>query len=371
MKNLKYTPIFAVLMSVFLCFNASAGHIGEFHQDLSVKINCDNCIVDNEREVTIQLFADDEPVDGATATLNKDSDYTTSFTDLDVFRGEKTPEEIVYDVRVEENGKYRKLDSINVVYVEQEINQWIQVSPEDMQEGHQYVLLTENWNYAENGYDKYALMNGHLELNSITPLTNFQIINGKKSYYSLDGEPRDDELWTFEKLSSTDPDYEGNENAWILTNNIDGKKLVLSSFDKGDYYDTIWRYSGKNGYNVDENSINTNKLSLLSVDDNRGRFRIAASLWEDDDELGPYYLGVNHFYQMQAQTEPDYAAQFLAFEHVVTTAQVATNLEIEYELCPNETPVNPNTSDPSMIALATLALGSGVAYFIYHSGRRR
>ena len=329
-----------VLFVLFSAVNVNAGHIGDFYRDLTVTINCDSCEPDEEREVTIQLFADGEPVEDGERTLNKEIGYSTSYYDLAIFRGEKTPAEVEYDVRVNEGGKWKVLPVISKTYYKEEIADWVSVNPEDLVEGHEYVLLTENWNYEENGQGKYVLLNNHVELSQTQPGANYRTIAGNKAYYYLEEEPADGDIWTLTKIATDDPDYALYPDTYILTNR-EGKKLVLSQFDKGDWIDTIWRYSGKNGFNESEVSLNTNKLSFIPEPENRGRFRIAAATNFEGDMQQQQFVGVNHFYAIQAQTEADYAAQFLAFEYIEREAEFMSEMNVEYDLCSK----NPATID--------------------------
>ena len=357
--------LFAItFLACFLGSNSYAGRIGDFYQTISVDVNCDTCEDENdEREITIQLFADNEPVPDTETILNKDTGFSVTFDDLAVFRGEKTPEEIVYEARVlEENGTYRTLRPRKITHETRTVDKWVSVSPENLQDGHNYALLTENWNYEQNGYDKYVLIKGDINLESTTVVADYELVDGNKSYYSLSTEPSASAIWAFTKLATDDPEYSLYSDSWVITNGT-GKRLVLSDFAHEDRHDVIWRYSGKNGYNEVENSLNTNKVSLVPVSDNRGRFRIAAQLNWEGELLDPvYYLGINHFYQVQAQTEPDYSAQLLAFEHITKEVKVATSIYYEAELCPTD---NPQTNDYTQYYTAAFIVGVlGVAFVI-------
>ena len=370
MKNKHFSAItcfiLAVIFASSIVFNASAGHIGDFYRDLYVTINCDACEPDEEREVTIQLFADGEPVEDGSRTLNKEIGFRTTFYDLPIFRGEKTPEEIEYDVRVNENGKWTILPVINKSFHKEEIAEWVSVNPEDLQAGHEYAFLTENWNYENNEQGKYVLLNEHVELSQTSPDALYRMIEGNKSYYYLEEEPAESDIWTLTNIAADDPDYALYPNTHVLTNR-EGKRLVLSQFDKEDWIDTIWRYSGKNGYNESEKSLNTNKLSFIPEPENRGRFRIAAATNYDGVMQDQFYVGVNHFYAIQAQTEPEYAAQFLAFEYVEKEALYMDRMDVEYNLCDAK---NPNTIDMTSIygAVAVVSL-VGIIFVIRKNTR--
>ena len=369
MKNKYFKKVIAIafiLISAFMVApGASAGHISDFYRDLKVAINCGACEEDNEREITIKLFSDGNPVDGTERTLNNTTGYKVVYEDLEIFRGEKSPDEVQYDVRVKDGNSYKIMPELQSAYSEVSVAEWVQVSPQDLQDSHEYVFMTENWNHEENGQGKYVLMNGRLGLSQTTPYGNYRIINGKKSYYYLDEAPADSDIWTLNKITADDPDYALYPNTYVLTNR-DGKKLVLSEFVKDGYSDVIWRYSGKNGYNESENSYNTNKISFMAEPSNRGRFRMAAANNNAGELLTTNYIGVNHFYQIQSQTEPSYAAQFLAFEYVEQKAYYVSEMDVEYNLCP---PENPQTVDNVLVAIIGIIFGvTGIA-IVYRKNR--
>ena len=350
-----------IILLVFLSFlivissslNASAG-IGEFKQTIRIEVNCDNCVNNPTRELKVQLYADGEVVPDTEVVLNAQTGFATSYEDLPVFRTENGPEEIEYQTGVsEDGGAYRILQPKSISYEKAAIDEWASVTPENLEDNHEYVFLTENWNYESNGQGKYILIRGDLELEQTTPEPDYKLIDGKKSYYSLTQEPSADAIWTLTKVSSDDPDYAKNPDAWLLTN-AGGKRLVLSDFNNGSPNQIIWRYSGKNGYNQSENSYNTNKLSFVPINDNRSRFRLAGTLFYDDDPLeATYYFGINHFYQVQVQSEADYAAQFIAFEHTTRTVDAVKIITIEAELCASS---NPSTGDLSPYVIIFLGV---------------
>ncbi|MBP5656352.1 Cna B-type domain-containing protein [Candidatus Saccharibacteria bacterium] len=362
-KNL-FIPVALFIFALsFLPTSAHAGSLGDFKQTINVDVNCSYCITET-KSLDVQLFADGQPVEGKTATLTKETGYKTTFEDLDVFKGAKTPELIDYEVKVLKDGKYKSMFDKQVSYETQTINKWIQIAPEDLKPGHSYALMTENWNYENNGHDnKYVFMSSDLELDEATAEANYTIVDGKKSYFALTTEPEDISIWKFDKISSDDPDYANYKNTWTLTGVSSGSKpLVLSDFVYDDHIDTIWRYSSKNGYNQGENSYNTNKLSIIPVDNTRGRFFIAGKTADTDGVLSDFrYAGVSHFYSVVAQTEPDYSAQFLAFEYVENQkVQVATDFTYTMELCSKESaakPDNPNTVDHGQITLFSSIFG--------------
>ena len=358
--------ILSILLTATFCLNANAGHIGDFEQTIRIEVDCSNCDEDPDREIKVQLYADGEVVPDTEMTLNSETGFIASYEGLPVFRTDTGAAEIKYQAGVSEKGKdYRILSTKKVNYETYTVDKWVSVAPEDLQDGHSYVLATENWNYEYNGYGPYVLVKGKLDLEQTTPEVDYKIIDGKKSYYSLAEDPSEEAVWTLTKVTTDDPDYELYPNNWLFTNYY-GKHIVLSNYHNDDPEAAFWRRSGKNGYSEDEGSYNINKLAIVptSAEENRGRFRIAGTLAYDGVLSDvTQYVGINHFYQVQAQTVPEYAAQFIAFEHVAREVVVATDITIETDLCPMS---NPSTNDfiPYIIGIIAVAGVGAASVFI-------
>lgn len=372
MKKGTQIALLAVIVAAIFSVNASAGHIGDFNHTIKINVDCSHCPTDANRKIKVRLYADGQPVPNTEVTLDNKTGFIATYDNMPVFRTEKGAEEIKYQAGVSEAGdNYRILNPKKVTHEKITVNKWLSVSPENLQDGHDYVFLTENWNYEENQQGKYVLMNGTVELEQATPQADYEIIDGKKSYYSLTTEPSANAIWKLAKITADDPDYGLYPNTWLFTNN-QGKRLVLSDFNNGEPNEVIWRYSGKNGHSDVDNTENSNKITILPVSDNRGRFRMAATLSENGALVDPtYYVGVNHFYAIQPQTEIDYSAQFIAFEYVESReVEIATTMTVDADLCPYiepATPGNPNTAADSYAGTAAAIVASlivGSAVFI-------
>ena len=76
--------------------------------------------------------------------------------------------------------------------------------------------------------------------------------------------------------------------------------------------------------------------------------------------LPKQYVGIDHFYNVVAQTEPEYSAQFLAFEYIEEEVEVVYNMQVGTVLCEQakveeETKEeNPNTGN-GIITIVTVA----------------
>jgi adenosine/AMP kinase len=110
-------------------------------------------------EITIQLFADNEKVEGEEVILNSTTGYDYTFEDLLVFKTDSSTE-IKYDVRLLEDGKYRRLSEKNATHEKATIKKWVQVLPEDIKAGHTYVIITNNLNWQSNGFSKIIYLRG-------------------------------------------------------------------------------------------------------------------------------------------------------------------------------------------------------------------
>lgn len=348
-----------------------ANEIGDFYRDINISVNCSQCDPSEEPEVTFQLFADDEEVEGQKLVLNKENEYKGTFEHLRVFK-EGSFKEINYEVKFLEDGEYRSLKPEEITYNKEKVSKWVQVLPEDIQPGHKYALFTDNWNYEANGGPKWVFITNTMGLEAATADSDYKIINGKKSYYSLTTEPNPDWLWTITKVPSTDLLYEGFENYWVLTN-VDSKRLSLSGFDKGTWIDYVFRQTGKpDGWSNVDGSWNTTKVEFLPVADEIGRFVISSHNIINDEVRGTKYLGVDHFLGIKVQTEYDYGARVMAFEYLENeNVEMAYNIQINMVLCETEETQqeeqeqqeNPNTSAKGLILIV---VGLTISILLLH-----
>jgi hypothetical protein len=330
MKRLKYLFVIAVLFIFPLVVHANK--IGDFKQTIDVDVDCSECNPWEEQSVTLQLYADGEPVEGKNVVLNPETGYKTKFENLDLFKEDF--KQIEYEVKYLKDGNYVSMPNKEITRKKVSVNKWVSVLPDDMEDGHEYVLLTDNWNYENNGFSKYVVLRGDVTVKGAKPDADYKIINGKKSYYSLTEEPPANAKWVYTK----------GEESIKLTDEI-GKNLTLTGYNRGYYIDYIFKYSGKVGFIESDNAYNNNEIVFDKIDNTLGRFYVTSkSLWPEPNN-GTYYLGLNFYNQVEAQSVREYGAQFLAFEYYEGEAEVETEISVSMKLCEKAPDINPNTVD--------------------------
>ena len=301
-----------ILLIIFSPFIVKANHIGDFYQDINVQLNCSKCGSDYSNDIHFKLFADNKEVIGKDIILNKTNNYKAIIKDLPIFR-EDGITEIKYDIKVLEGNVYNTISKNEIKYKKNTITNWVSVLPENLKEGKQYVLLTDNWNYESNGFEKYLLLDKNLFPQFVSVKSEYNIIDGNKSYYVLETEPNNNSIWTFNKISKNDELYNNYKNAWILTNN-ENKKLLLAGYDHTDYHDYIYKASSRNGWQEAEHAYNNNRLILDKINDELSRFTIKSDVIWDKDYVRTRYLGIGHMSEVKAQSEQEYAAHLIAFD---------------------------------------------------------
>ena len=330
---MKKKLILLVLMILLFPGIVKAGELDLFYQDINVKIACDYCEPDENREVTIQLYADGTPVEGKQAVLNSANEFTYKFEDLLKFDEEY--KEIIYEVKILKNGEYASIPEEDVKYKKETItDKWVSVAYNDITPGKDYVLITDNWNQEENGFSKRVALRGDVTVKGAKPVVDYKLIDGKKSFYTLTEEPPENSLWHLDEVPSSDPNYETFSDYYMLTDEI-GKKLVLTGYDYGnDVINFMFKYSGKDGFIEEENAQYTNKVKFLPIGIKFGRFNIASKNLFPEPNNGMRYLGLDGYNQVRAQVEQEHGAQFIAFEKV-SSAEVENVLEVEIntQLC--------------------------------------
>ena len=311
-----------------LPLTVNAGHIGDFYQTINVGFSCDNCDDQDNVSVTVKLFADGVEVENSERTLTKAEGLTTKYEELNKFTDDNI--EINYEVKYLKDGEYVSIPSTDIKYKKETINRWVSVEVQDLQPGHDYVLLTDNWNQEVNGFSKRVVLRGDVTVKGAKPMVDYKLVDGKKSYFSLEEDPVDNSLWHFEKAE----DDANFTNYWTLTDEI-GKNLALSGFDKGDWVNYIFRYTGKpTGWVDSKDAMNTNKVTFIPVENKHGKFYIASkNVWEGTYEDTMNYLGLDGYNQVVAQQVLEYGAQFLAFEHIEKEVENVLDVDINMELC--------------------------------------
>ena len=354
--------IIMLLLSIFP-FVVKANYIGDFTKDINISLNCEQCDPNYEPSVTFQLFADGEPLEDYVIELNNDNEFKHVFEDLPVFK-EDTDEEINYEVKYLENGNYVALKEDEVTYRKEKVSKWVQINPEDLEPGHDYVLMTDNWYYEYNDRDPYILLDGDLYHQYVEVVPDYKIIDGKKSYYSLVTEPDAVTIWHFEKLPEDDDLYEFYEGYWELTN-YDDLHLVLSAYmghGSNSYY---YKVSDNNG--LYDNKTYANRVNITPIEGELGRFKISTEAFWSENHLTTMYLGIGHMVEAKAQREPDYAAHFLAFEYLEDEeVETVYDVVITKVLCETDgaNQINPKTGNRKIIVFGIVIALSVSAYIL-------
>ncbi len=319
-----------IALILFFCFYIPVYATSYYYKDITISFNHDGCDNQVGKEITIQLFKDGVK-EGDPVVLNNSNDYKHTFEDLLIFSPE-SPDEIKYSVKVLENGNYRLLNPKHQINLTERIQKWVQVLPENIQDGHTYVFTTDNWNYEQNGFSKTIYLRGDITAKGAEIYPEYNIINGMKSYYAIDGEPINNTKWVASKVPTTDPNYNEYKDYFMFTNEED-KKLTLTAYLNGNNVNWIYKRSSKNGW-VNDNELNTNRVLLTPVPLSKGRFYIGTYSLLDEPNNIPQYITLSGQNQYQAGSNMDRAAQFKAYEYVDTYVEVGESVSIEESMCP-------------------------------------
>ncbi len=321
-----------IVLFLLLLIPLKVNAVTDYYKDLIVNFNHDGC---DGKEVTIQLFADGEKVEDGEVVLNENTGYSYTYEHLLIFN-EHSPNEIKYEVKILENGTYRLLSEKRYTYETTHISKWVQVLPEDIKPGHTYVLTTDNWNVDNNGFSPIIYLRGDVSAKGANVVPDYNIINGKQSYYSIEGEPIENTKWTVSAVPSDDPNYEEFKDYLIFTNEA-GKNLVMTGYNRNNSINYIWRASSKSGYVDSEDSMNTNKVTLTYVEDSKGRFYIGTkSLWPEPNNV-MQYVTLSGQNQYQSGSNMSNAAQFKAYEYVDMDIQTGITVVLEDTICDTDT----------------------------------
>lgn len=326
--------IIMMLFSIMIfCFSISVNAASNYYKDITISFNHNGCPGEAGKSITIQLFKNGE-IEGNPVVLNQENNYTYTYKDLFIF-GPDSPDEIKYSVKVYENGKYRLLNSKHQTYHTEHIQKWAQVLPEYIKEGHTYVFTTDNWNYENNGFSKVIYLRGDITAKGAEILPEYNIINGMKSYYVIDGEPIDNTKWIASKVSNDDPDYNSYKDYLIFTNESENKYLTLTAYTNNSTPNWIFKRSSKVGW-VNSTELNTNKMTLTPVPLSKGRFYIGTYSLLDEPNNAPQYITLSGQNQYQAGSNIERAAQFKAYEYVDMEVETGQTVSIEESMCPTD-----------------------------------
>lgn len=339
MKKIIFTVIVLFLVVLILPVKASS----DYYKNIIVTFNHNGCDEQANKQVTIQLFRDGAKVEGEEHILNRDNGFTYTFEDLPVFHPE-SPNEIIYEVKILEDGIYRMISPKNYTYEKEHIKKWVQILPENITPGHTYVITTDNWNYENNGFSKTIYMRGDVSAKGAPVVAEYNIINGKPSYYIIDGEPIENTKWTVSEVPRDDPNYELYKDYLIFTNEA-GKRLVLTGYNRDGGITYQFKASSKNGYVESEDANYTNKVKLTYVDKSKGRFYIGTELVIDGEKDETHYITLSGQNQYQNGTNMAMGAQFKAYEYIDQEVEVGVNEHIEESLCEKDSVIINTRSD--------------------------
>ncbi len=300
------------------------------YKHISVKFNCDDCDPLKDKPVTVQLFADGVATNRK-KTLNKSTGYEYMFKNLPIFKEDEMTE-VKYDVKVLNDDTYTAIPRSTTTNNKTTIKKWVQVLPENIEAGHTYVLVTDNWNYQNNNFSRKVFLRGDVTAKGAQYDLDYNVINGKKSYYSLVEDPVENTAWTVSAVPSDDPNYE-TFRTYLMFTNEEGKRLVLTGYDRDSSINFMYKASSKDGFIEDENAEYTNKVKLYPIEGTKGRFRIGTmNLFEEPNNM-TQYVSLDFNNQYRATSEIDNAAQFMAFEYVDVEVSNVREVVITSQLC--------------------------------------
>ena len=325
------------LVGILFLTSVPVNAVSDYYKDIIVTFNHNGCDQYANKEITIQLFADGQKVEGKEVKLNQSTGYTYTYEDLKIF-DDHSPVEIKYDVKILENGKYRMISDKRYTYQTKHISKWVQILPKNIKAGHTYVITTDNWNYENNGFSKIIYLRGDITAKGAAVVPEYNIVDGSQSYYAIDGEPIENTKWTVSNVPTTDPNYNDFKDYLVFTNESGEKRLTLTGYKNGDNVNFIFRHTGKSGFNEGENSWNTNKMTLTNVPDSKGRFYIGThNLWPDGNNNDMQYITLSGQNQYQAGADMERAAQFKAYEYIDKDVQTGVTINLEESICPKDT----------------------------------
>lgn len=333
-----------------------------YKKKININLNCKGCENKMDKGVVLQLFVDGKKVEDGKVSLNRKTGFNYTFNDLPFFY-DGTLNEIKYEIKVLLNGKYYSIPSKNINNKKETIHKWIQVFPQDIKEGKSYSLVAENKTFESNGLSRYVYLVGDITSKEANVLSEYNVIDGKKSFYIIDKNEQENTKWTVSKVPNSDPNYEEFKDYLMFTNETEDKKLTLTGYNNGGNINYIYKRSSKLGYNDSENSWNTNKVKLIPTKNNDGRFIIGThNVWDKDAYNMMQYISLNNQLQFGANADSSSASQFILFEYVEKDIVSVSQINLRASLCDVlklDKLNNPNTIRNIMIILIILLVGVG------------
>ena len=333
-----------IILIICFCITLPVNAASDYYKNINVKFNHNGCNYKANQPVTFQLFADGKKVEGKEVTLNKNTGYSYTYENLQIFKTD-SPDLIRYEVKVLKNGEYFLISNKNYSYEKKHLKKWVQVPMEDIKAGHTYVITTDNWNYENNGFSKTIYLRGDITAKGAPVEAEYNIIDGKQSYYVLNGEPIENTKWVVSNVPTSDPNYNEFKDYLMFTNEApEQKKLTLTGYKNGSSINYIYKRSGQTGL-IDENTYNSNRVILSPVPKSKGRFYIGTHTKFPDIENVPQYITLSGQNQYQAGSDIERGAQFKAFEYIDKEVDVGVTVNVEESLCDKDTIVIDKNAD--------------------------
>ena len=334
-----------------------------YKKKISINLDCQGCEDKMNKGVTLQLFVDGLKVEDGEVTLNSQTGFSYTFDDLPYFYDDLGKQEIKYEIKALLNGKYYAIPQSNISNKQETIHKWLQVFPNDIKVGNQYVLAAENATFESNGRSRFVYLKGDISSAAANVSHEYNIIDGKKTYYIIDTNLEDNTLWNVSKVGSDDPNYDEFKDYLIFTNESEGKKLTLTGYNNGGNVNFIFKRSGKIGYNSEEDSWNTNKVKLINADQTEGKFYIGThNVWEDGNNNEMQYISLNDQLQYGATGDMENAANFMIFEYVEKDIVSVSQINLKASLCEVlelNNISNPNTRRVALVIMICLTVAFG------------
>jgi hypothetical protein len=320
----------------------------------------------------IQLFADGKKVEDEERRLNSETGFYSVFDNLPVFYDESI-QEIKYDVRAYIGGKYYPLPEQSFSNQTETVAKWMQITPEDITPGKTYLITTENLNYENNGFSHYVYMRGDVTAKGAAVETEYNQIDGKKTYYTIDGEPLENSRWVVTRVPEDDPNYNEFKDYYVFTNE-EGKRLVLTGYNRNDGVNFQFKASSKDGFIESENANYTNKVQLIPVANSKSTFIIGSRNLVAEPYNEMQYIALSSQNQYQPTSDQNQATQFMIYEYIEKEISVATSTIVHTSLCeildlPNI--INPNTGYKILIIIGIAAFVGFIIYERYKKTKKR
>ncbi len=267
--------VFITLLCLFPCIVNASVNASELPivapkitQNINVALDCDKCFLKDDISVKFQLFVEDRPIEGYELVLNKDNGYKGVFDNLPIYTGD-TGEEIPFNVKYYDNGNYYDLNEDEIGLKVVKIAMWVPVDNQNIEEGHDYMLLSAKKNMIKSdNYKIYALNSdlSSIEIN-LDRFRYYSPSDNDYSNYAILNDPPASAIWHYEKPImiirngiSLQDDLE-SKYGYFKNYNNEYLSLVgsLTNIEDNIYFTT----SNKTGWQESEQAIYERYLDLI------------------------------------------------------------------------------------------------------------